>query len=245
LINAFPNKSSEEIKRIRSNYYKFLGDMVTETVWMFHATTGRIKKRLKIENPEVLNKYFEQGRNVVVVLGHFNSWEILLTGLNLMVDHQIVTIYVPLTDAFLDRKFLAFRTKFGMQVISKKVVRASFEATSDKPKAILFGADQSPKLSKDIHWTTFLNQETAVVKGPEKYARQFDCPVVFLSLNTVKRGYYSVRLEDITGHPKDEPPSAISEKHVRLLDKQIKENPEYWLWSHRRWKMQREPEAVS
>jgi len=240
LKNSFPSLTVTDRRKIMHRFYAFLGDLVTETIWMFSASERRIRKHLTVDNPELINDYFAQGKNVVVVLGHFNSWEILLSGLNLFVDHQIVTIYVPLTDRFLDHKFQDFRTRFGMQVISKKVVKDIFDQKDKVPKAILFGADQSPSLSKDLHWTTFLNQETAVVKGPEKYAMKYDCPVVFLSLQTRKRGFYTARFTNISSNPREEENSFISETHVRLLEEEIIKNPQYWLWSHRRWKKKRE-----
>jgi KDO2-lipid IV(A) lauroyltransferase len=134
------------------------------------------------------------------------------------------------------------RTVFNSEMIRKKDFSGRIKEGSEKLSAIIFGADQSPSISKNIYWTQFLNQETAVAMGAEKYGKMYDMPVVFTYLSRVKRGYYKVKFETVSEHPTKEPDGAITEKHVRLMENQILSQPHYWLWSHKRWKKKREPE---
>jgi KDO2-lipid IV(A) lauroyltransferase len=126
-------------------------------------------------------------------------------------------------------------------MIAKKDFSQRVKEGHEKLSAIIFGADQSPSISKNIYWTQFLNQDTAVALGAEKYGKLYDMPVVFTHLSRVKRGYYVVEFETVTANPVQEEEHFITEKHVRLMEKQILKQPEFWLWSHKRWKKKREP----
>ena len=236
ITNSFPNKSPKEVKQITRNFYRFFADLAIETVWNFSLTEKQVRKRLKVENPEILDPYYNAGKDVIIVVGHYNSWEFLLVAFNLMVNHRGAVIYTKLTDKFLDGVFKKFREKFGMKLLNKVEVKHAFQEGLDKPMAILFGSDQAPASSKRAYWTNFLHQDTAVAIGVEKYAIKYDLPVFFGGLHRVKRGHYSMNLELLTEEPLKTKEGEISELHVRALEKLIQEKPAYWLWSHRRWK---------
>lgn len=233
---SFPAKSSKEIKQITKGFYQFLADLVVETIWNFSLSEKEARKRLVVENPEILDKYYQEGKDVIIVVGHYNSWEFMLAAFNLMVSHRGAVIYTSLTDQFLDKVFKDFREKFGMKLLTKGEVKHAFQNGLDKPMAILFGSDQAPSSSKRAYWTNFLNQDTAVAIGVEKYAIKYGLPVFFGGLKKVKRGYYSINLELLTADPLKTKEGEISEMHVNALERIIQENPEYWLWSHKRWK---------
>ena len=236
ITNSFPDKSPKEIKQITRNFYRFFADLAIETVWNFSLTEKEARKRLKVENPEILDKYYNAGKDVIIVVGHYNSWEFLLVAFDLMVNHRGAVIYTKLTDQFLDDVFKKFREKFGMKLLNKVEVKHAFQEGLDKPMAILFGSDQAPASSKRAYWTTFLNQDTAVAIGVEKYAIKYNLPVFFGGLNRVKRGHYSINLELLTEEPLKTTEGEISELHVKALEKLIQDKPQYWLWSHKRWK---------
>lgn len=236
LTKSFPHKSENEIKHITRGFYRYLADLIVETIWNFSLSEKEARKRLIVENPEVLDKYYNAGKDVIIVVAHYNSWEFLLVAFNLMVNHRGAVIYTALTDKFLDNIFIEFREKFGMKILTKGDVKHAFNDGLDKPMAILFGSDQAPASSGRAYWTNFLNQDTAVAIGVEKYAIKYDLPVFFGGLNKVKRGYYSINLELLTEDPLKTKEGEISDLHVQALEKLIQEKPEYWLWSHKRWK---------
>jgi len=241
LNNAYPEKSDAEIKQIASGFYHFITDLMVEILWCFSLTEKRITNRLKVKNPELLNEFYDSGKSVILILGHYASWEMVLSSLNLYVKHKVATIYIPLTNKGLDEEFYKMRTAFDSEMIAKKDFKNNIESGGSEQRAIIFGADQSPSISKNLYWTQFLNQDTAVALGAEKYAKIYDMPVIFTWLRREKRGYYSVEFETVTADPKNEPEGAITEKHVRIMEKQILAKPEFWLWSHKRWKKKREP----
>ena len=236
LTNSFPGKSNKEIKVITKSFYRFLADLVVETIWNFSLSEKEARKRLVIENSEILDTYYKAGKDVIIVVGHYNSWEFMLSAFNLTVAHQGAVIYTSLTDQFLDKIFINFREKFGMKLLTKGDVKHAFQNNSDEPIAVLFGSDQAPSSSGRAYWTNFLNQDTAVAIGVEKYAIKYDLPVFFGGLKKVKRGHYSIKLELLTATPLKTEVGEISELHVKALETLIREKPKYWLWSHKRWK---------
>ncbi len=236
ITNSFPEKSAKEIKQITKGFYRFLADLMVETIWNFSLSEKEARKRLHVANPEILDKYYNAGKDVIIVVGHYNSWEFLLVAFNLMVNHRGAVIYTKLTDKFLDGVFKKFREKFGMKLLNKVEVKHAFQEGLDKPMAILFGSDQAPASSRRAYWTSFLNQDTSVAIGVEKYAIKYDLPVFFGGLNRVKRGHYSINLELLTEEPLNTKEGEISDLHVKALEKLIQDKPAYWLWSHKRWK---------
>ena len=236
LTKSFPEKSEKEIEEIRRKFYRFLSDLMVETIWNFSLSEKEARKRMVVENPEVLDSYFKAGKDVIIVVGHYNSWEFLLISFDLMVQHRGAVIYTSLTDKFLDKVFIEFREKFGMKLLTKGDVKHAFQNGLDKPMAILFGSDQAPSSAGRAYWTEFLHQDTAVAIGVEKYAIKYDLPVFFGGLKKIKRGYYSIELELLTDTPLNTKEGEISDMHVQALERLIKETPEYWLWSHKRWK---------
>ena len=135
--------------------------------------------------------------------------------------------------------------RFGLELIPKKEVKAFFADNQHRLTATLFGADQSPTYNKNVYWTTFLHQETAVMFGVEKYAVEYNYPVIFGKIRKVKRGFYEFEFFPLETDPASAPYGSITEKHTRMLEEEIREAPEYWLWTHKRWKRSKEEETAN
>ena len=236
LRNSFPEKSVAEIESIQKAFFIHLCDIIVESVRLFSMPLEELKQRFKIINTEILDKYYKEGRSVILVGGHYNNWEIAAMAFDVSVPHHAIGIYTPLNDKFFDKKFGESRTKYGVEIITKSMVPRSFISNKNKLTMTIFGADQSPTYSKQVHWMTFLNQQTAVFLGTESFAVKYNYPVVFIKINKTKRGYYEGVLELLNENPGSSKKGEITEAHTRCLEKIIIENPSYWLWSHKRWK---------
>lgn len=236
LKNSFPNKTEHEITIIAKGFYSHFCDLIIESIKMFGISKEELIQRCKVRNPELMESYFQQGKSLIIPAGHYNNWEMAATASNLQIPHQPIAIYAPLKSVFFNNLIKKSRAKFGVELSPKKEVKAGFEKDKNRLTAILFGADQSPSSVHSAYWTTFLNQETGVMMGSEKYAIEYDYPVVFGKVIKVKRGYYEFEFITLEDNPRDTSFGEISEKHTRLLEKIILKNPEYWLWSHKRWK---------
>ncbi|NOU17379.1 MAG: lysophospholipid acyltransferase family protein [Bacteroidales bacterium] len=235
LRNSFPEKSSKELKRIEKAFYKHLCDLFIETIYILHANKKDFIKMCKFNNIELFYDFYDKGKSVIVATGHYSNWELL--GLFAYHNkHFTIGIYKPMKNKYFEKFLNSSRERFGAaSVPMQDTLRAAIKCTNEKRLFFLgLVCDQTPS---DIHyWTTFLNQDTPVFLGVEKISRKLNQPVIFCSMRKVARGRYEVELETLCAEPLQTKPYEITEMHVHALEKLIYEAPEYWLWSHRRWK---------
>lgn len=237
IYKSFPEKSVEEKKKIVKAFYKHFCDLIIEAIKNFTISKKQTLKRFKVENIEILNKYFDQGKSVVILGGHYGNWELYALAIGLYAKHHHLGIYKPLSNLFFDKKMRSSREKFGLKMIAMKETRKYFEMKHKKPVSIIFGADQWPSNAKKAYWTTFLGRETPFLFGAEKYSKEFDWPVIYGEIIKTKRGCYNLVMHEVTDKPNEMEEGEIISAYVKLLEKTIKKRkPEHWLWSHRRWK---------
>lgn len=241
LKNSFPDKTEKERAVIRRDFYHHICDYAIETFKVLNMSEKTIMKRCVVKNPELLDKYYDSGESVLSIMGHYCNWE-WLSGYPLW-DNRVsfLPIYKPLHNKVMDKLFFNIRSHFGAIPIPKKAVLRSMVTNIRDKNVIMMGfvGDQTPTKKNIQYWTNFLNQDTPVFMGVEKIARKFDIPVFYIKINKVKRGYYVIELELVCESPKETEPYEITEKHTRILEKEIMANPAYWLWSHKRWKHNR------
>ncbi len=236
LKRSFPEKSKKEIKKIRNQFYRHFTDLLAEGVKNLSISENELRRRLTVQNPELMHELFEKNQSVLLVSGHYNNWEWVITGQNLLFKHQAVGIGMPMTSAFWDKKINERRSRFGMKILNSKNVRTAFDEMKNDVFATLILSDQSPGDARKAFWMEFLNQPTAVLFGCEQMAHQYNQAVVFFVLHKVKRGQYSMELKLITDNPAATNWGEITATHTQLLEQEIIHNPQYWLWSHKRWK---------
>ncbi len=241
LKNSFPEKSEKEISAIEKKFYHHFCDLFIETFKLTHMSSKQIMRRVPLTNPELLEKLYDEGRDVAAVLGHFNTWEWLIC-LPIYSRYKFVSIYKPLTSRHFDRFMINNRSRFGMTVTPMQhVVREVVENRKNNIRALYsFITDQTPPKGDIKFWTNFLNQDTPVYLGTEKIASKYDMALILFNVQKVKRGQYYFTVEMLLEHTAGLPEHFVTETHVRKLEDLIKEHPEYWLWSHRRWKHKRE-----
>lgn len=236
LSKCFPEKSKDEIKLVCKTFYLHLSDLVIESVKNLSIKEKELKKRMVVKNPEVIQELYDKGKSVLLVSGHYNNWELLITAQNLILPHQAVGIGMPLTNKFWDKKLNERRSRFGMRIVNAHNVKEKMEEWKDEPTASLVLSDQSPGASKKSYWMDFLNRKTAVLFGVEMMANTYDFAVVYFQINKVERGFYEIEFRPITEKPREEKYGFITETHTRFLEEAIKKNPEFWVWTHKRWK---------
>ena len=242
LAACFPQKSGKERRRLERRYYRYMCDLLMEGVYnVFFATPPYLKRHNRIVNRQLVDRYYEQGKTVVLMSAHYGNWEYMVSSLNMQLLHHGIGVGKPLDDksvaAFITRR----RTRYGTQVVDQTDVRehVAFFDEHRVPCALMMLSDQSPSNPHRSYWTTFLGRDTAFLYGAEYFARKYDYPVLYYSVERVKRGWYEVRFSPLCEHPQEVPQYSIVEEYARRLERQIEEKPEYWLWSHRRWKLTR------
>jgi len=241
LENSFPEKSIRDIIKIEKAFYHHLCDLFIETFKLIHISNRQLMKRMHMTNPELLERLFNEGRDVAMVLGHYGNWEWLAV-LPLYTKLQTVSIYKPLHNKHFDRFMNKIRSRNTMMLTPMSSVIRDVVNLRQKNIRSLFAfiTDQTPPKGEIKFWTKFLNQETPVYLGAEKIASKYNMAVLFLNIQNVRRGYYNFTAELLFENSAGLPDLLITEAHVKRLEEIIRERPEQWIWSHRRWKHKRE-----
>ncbi|OFX22003.1 MAG: hypothetical protein A2041_12310 [Bacteroidetes bacterium GWA2_31_9b] len=239
LRNSFPEKSEKEIRSIAKKAYRNLSDIIIESIKAFTISNKRICNRFKIINPELLDEYYSKNQSIIGVTGHYGNWEWGALAGGLQIKHKGIAIYKPLSNKYIDKFLRRTRAANGATLESIKSTSNTFEKHAHETCIFMLVADQSPTNMKEAVWTTFLNQETACLHGPEKYAKRFNYPIVFVNIQRIKRGYYELRFSKLVDEPLKTSDGEITKIYMSKLEEIIKAKPENWLWSHRRWKRKR------
>lgn len=243
LQRSFPEKSEAELLVIEKKFYSHFVDLVVESLKNFTISSDECQRRMRSVNPELLNRLYDEGRPVTIAGAHYNNWELWALGAATPLKHPLKGIYKRLSNKFFDEKMRESRGRFGMQLVSTQEVKNHIDEIYKGPSAVVYASDQSPGNPKSAYWMTFLNQDTACFFGPERHAKMFNTAVVYGHQSKIKRGFYEVEYKVIFEHPGETEYGEITEKLGRLVEEKIIEQPEYWLWTHKRWKHKR-PETV-
>jgi KDO2-lipid IV(A) lauroyltransferase len=245
LKNSFPEKPEEERKSIEKKFYRHLSDIMVETFKLTHMSVVSQRKRLTYSNLGIIDKLREEKRDVIAILGHYNNWE-WPTLLPDYLKYKTVIIYKPLQNKYFNNFINKQRSKYGMHLTpTSQVIREIINHKNNGINTVsIFISDQIPAKGDIRYWTTFLNQDTAVFTGAGKIAAKFDMAILFFNIQKIKRGYYNLDIELLFDHTAGLSEDVITDKHVRRLEEIIREKPENWIWSHRRWKHKKPVENV-
>jgi Kdo2-lipid IVA lauroyltransferase/acyltransferase len=238
LRNAFPGHSDNDIAAIRKKFYRHLADLIVENAVIPFYPQKRLEHMFRFSDTELLHRYFNLQRNIIVITGHYNNWE-WGAPFSYTFDYKIVGVYKPLHNKYFDQLYLKARSRFGAHVVPMDTVARVLFDYQEKGIPTLTGmvGDQRPGKKRIRYWTMFMNQKTAVFTGTEKIATKIGAVVIFMKIRKNRRGIYTADFELVSDTSAPTKPNEITEKHTRILEKLILEEPAYWLWSHNRWKI--------
>lgn len=237
LKNSFPEKSEKEIKSIHKKFYKNFADYLVETLKSFSISQEELNKRHTYSGLEVFEEAKREGKNVMMMAGHIFNWEWFIGTAKYLKSENTVAIYHHIYNEFWNEKIKTMRSRFGTTSLEmKKTTRFMLNQPNDGSTTYLFIADQSPKKSHIRHDLEFLNQQTPVFSAFDKIAIKLDMAVVFCKTVKIKQGQYHTSFERILPCDSEFKSFEIVHKFFKNLEETIRENPDNWLWSHKRWK---------
>ena len=243
LARAFPEKSKAERAAIERQSYRNLADVVMETIWGFGASAETMKRRVRFDNPRIVDAAVEAKQSVVLLAPHFCNWEWLLSAGGAAFELPIDAVYQTLRVKPIDDFVLRARTRFGGKPIRREDFVFEMISRAGTPRGYALIADQTPPRGDRKHWTRFLNRDTAFFVGAEKVARFLDAPVLYVAMRRTARGHYAVRLVPLAEPPYDiggdAGHSPIMEGFARHLEQAVRASPADWLWVQKRWKYPR------
>lgn len=237
LALVFPEKTQKQRDLITKKFFKHLSDLIVETIKSFTISEKEIRKRFVVTNTQILDSYYQDERSILLMAGHYGNWE--WTGiLNKLMQHQAHAVYKPMESQQFDALVKKTREHFGGTIVSnKKIVSVLFRKHKMGEKTLTYIlSDQTPKMGSFKYHDTFLGIDVPMFTGTEELAKRLDFAVLYLKVEKVSRGYYQATFVPLTDNPKEYVDFQITRMFFDALETQIREKPEYYLWSHKRWK---------
>jgi len=241
LYNSFPEKSEKEIKKIAKDFYRYLPDIIVETIKMRSISQEEVLKRMTLINAEDnVYRHLNNGKSIIGVTAHYANWELGIHRLSLVTNDPILIIYKPLNNKDFDDIFNHIRSRFGANMVPMKQILRHIVKLKGQPHISIFVADQTPLYQDSDYFMPFLNQEALVYTGTERIAKMTGNPVVFCEIRRkTKRGYYECEFRTLIEDPSQYEQYEITQICNRYTEEVIKKDPQFWLWSHNRWKRKR------
>jgi len=242
---VFPEKSEEEIIKITKQFYHHLCDMMLESIKSLTISEKEMKKRMTFTNLDVIHELERKNKSIVLMCAHYGSWEWIFI-LQTYIKHKGYAIYKPLANKYFDRLVKRIRAKYNSYLISTKETIPILTKAKNNGELTIngFASDQSPKSHKAYHWQKFMGINVPVHTGAEMLAKKLDMAVVFFKVKRLKRGYYQTTFETLTENPKDFKDYEITDMFLKLVENQIHEAPQYYLWTHKRWKHRNKSQVI-
>ncbi len=234
---ALPHLSEKERLQIEKKSYRHLCDMFLEMIKTMTISVKEIEKRFVFTNLEMYQEMEKKNKSIAVMIAHYACYEWTIS-MNSKIKYEGYAIYKKINNKYFDKLVRDIRSRFKAKLINTKETIPTIEKNAKNNHLSLFGfaSDQSPQVSKTFHWQKFMGIETPVHTGAEMLAKRFDMNIIFLRVKKVKRGYYEATFEHLVDNPKEVPDYQISDEFLRRVEKQIYEAPEFYLWTHNRWK---------
>ncbi len=234
---VFPNKTELEKNRIRREFYRHLCDMIVESIKSLTISESEMKKRFTFTNIEEIHKLEIENKSIVLMCGHYASWEWIFI-MQRYISHKGYAIYKKLANKYFDRLVKRIRARYNSYLITTKESISVLTESKQIGELYIsgFASDQSPKVNKAYHWNEFMGIKVPIHTGAEMLAKRLDLAIVFFAVKKVKRGYYETTFKTICVDPNKFENYEISDMFMNLVEKQIHEAPEYYLWTHKRWK---------
>ena len=235
---ASKNFSVKNLSTIKKNFYKYFVDLYLEVIKMDKLNERFFLNNFDVQNIDLINKYYNDGKSVILMLSHYSGYEWCVS-LPYFIKHHLVGVYSPISDKRVDKFIRKSRSKHGMSLIPRHSAFRDILKIEKEGTPTLYGlvADQSPQLSsKNLFWTKFLGQKVPVFTGSENIAKKFNLPVIYGEMSKLKRGKYKIVFKLISDNPVKENEFDITKKYLKLIEKQIYNDPSLYLWTHNRFK---------
>ena len=243
LAASFPDKSRSELRRIERGFYRHFADNAVESVKMLHISADEMRRRMRFENVELIDRLFGEGRDIVAYFSHCGNWEwatsvALNTRTRSGSEADYGFVYRPLKEKLFDAMMLEIRTRFGASAYPKATVFRELIRLRRSGKRFITGfmSDQKPSHGDPTQVLMFLNHPTAMITGTETVARKLDTAVIYWDMRRERRGYYVIDCKLVALSAAAEKQGRVTAEYARLLQQTIERQPSMWLWTHKRWK---------
>ncbi|MCK4562637.1 MAG: lysophospholipid acyltransferase family protein, partial [Flavobacteriaceae bacterium] len=237
LLSAFPEKTPQERKIIEKKSFHHFVDIFMEMIKSFTISEKEISKRFIYKNTDILNDLYKQNKSLIIMAGHYANWE-WVVNVSGIVPYKGYAAYKKVKNKYFENKVKTSRTRFGANFIPTSEFMNIMTIHKEEHVLALYGllSDQSPKLSKTHYWSDFMGVNVPVHTGAEMLSKKYNYPVIYFKTERIKRGYYESTVEVLAKNPQDFKNYEITDIFLQKLENQIRNNPEYYFWTHKRFK---------
>jgi KDO2-lipid IV(A) lauroyltransferase len=233
---AFPEQDAEWRKRKAKLFYRYFLDMLVETLKVFTIDMKEMASRMPVENPEIVQEFEEQGKSLIMMSGHLSNWEWFALQYFRMGNYSGIGIYKPLTNPVFEKAIIDTRSRSGLVLCPVTEVSKFFKHHQHELFVYGFLSDQNPKDPQNAYWLPMFGHLLPFARGAERYARIYGLPVVFAHTYRLGRGRYTIRYSVLARPEENLPEGAITARFAEAMENAIRMQPEFWLWTHKRFK---------
>lgn len=239
LAKVFPDMGAAERTLIHKRFLENFCDVLVEVLKSASMSAADMAAHVRIPDLAPAREHLDGGRSVMLVTSHLCNWEWLLQGVVTQLGYPLDAAYKPLHDQWAERLMLGIRSRFGARLIPAKELLADLMRRRGVVRAVAMNADQAPVSTDKRYWTRFLGQDTAFYIGAEQIARAMRLPIIYVAMRRTGRGRYEVELQQLWDGRETIGPNAVTERYARACEIDVYKSPADWLWSYRRWRLQK------
>lgn len=241
---SFPEKTDKELQQIQKKFYHHFVDIFIEMIKSFTISKKELIRRYSYTNMELLNDLEKKNKSIIIMGAHYNNWEWVIS-LNQHVSYKTFAAYTKINNKYFERKMLQSRERLGANFIQSTKFIPAMESNKLNKVMAIYGllSDQSPQLHRAKYFKEFMGVNAPIHTGAELLAKRFDHAVILMKTNKIKRGYYETTFEILNENPKTVENYKVTDLFLEKIEEQIREKPQYYFWTHKRWKHSHEIEA--
>jgi KDO2-lipid IV(A) lauroyltransferase len=245
LLRIYPDWTIDRRLQLERRFYEYLGGLLWDLIRSSLADRDYGKDRVHWENPEIMDTLVRRGTSLVLLTSHYGNWEWIAQAMGSRFEHALWFVYKPIQWKAGEKWLLRWRSRRYVVPVALKDLRirlaAELPSLLSRPIAVYLGADQSPTARSRWIPTNFLGQPSAVYQGPEELCRTYGLAPVWMHIRPLAhKGSYSVKFVLPKEDWSADKHGSLMHWYMDSLSRQINDAPEYWLWTHRRWKLNRE-----
>jgi KDO2-lipid IV(A) lauroyltransferase len=240
LAKALPHLSEAERRVIEKKFFHHMCDMFLEMIKTMSISQQEMEKRFQFTNLDVYLDLEKKQKSIAVMIAHYATYEWVIS-MNYKISFKGYAIYKKIANPHFDKLVKNIRSKFKAFLITTKETNTTIESNAKAGILGIYGfaSDQTPRWSESLYWSTFMGIETPIHIGAEVLAKKYDMNMIYLKVKKVKRGYYEATFEVLSDDVRSVPDYKLSELFMQKVEQQILEAPEFYLWTHKRWKHKR------
>lgn len=238
LINAFPDLSEKEIKRIAYGSYKSFTLTLVEILYLPWMTKEQIISSVKFENLNLILKKEKENNGVILLSAHFGNWEYCAISGGIQTGRKFSVVVKPQRNTIVDEWMNKARTKWNNDVVPLGISIRNIVSVLHKKGIVAMVADQrGPEESIKLE---FFGRKTSVHTGPAVLALKMNSPIIYgITVRQPDNSYKAV-IDEISQENLpdnfDDKVKVLTDRMLKYLEEKIRQNPEQWFWMHNRWK---------